>query len=365
MFAAGCAQPQELGYSKRFASLPSSCADVSAAVEDSLRGYAGDIYAPRDLHTLDYSVGDSWQRLACTITYDDDPIPDGDGMPAAGPMSRTVTVDLRLTGFGSLPGSTTTALATEWRRPSDAGPPTPLPGVGEDAITWTSEPGDRVRAHVLARIGNLKIEVVTDGRDWTGDERFPLADTHRLRTALRSGGEAITAALAHYLPDQLPQVSTPQTRPSPTTYSSPPPQLTHFDPCAIPDTALAPVGLTSHPSRNCVWNGGARYDVEVELSDQAFADVIYRSERYAHPVPVTVNGRRALQVYWASDSRWFCDLAFDTPRGDDQGRIVGTTVLAAVANATRNPISRDTLCDELLRVAAAFEPHLPPGRSMR
>ncbi|MBF6135583.1 hypothetical protein IU501_21580 [Nocardia otitidiscaviarum] len=108
-----------------------------------------------------------------------------------GDLGRYALGCLRLTGFGSLAGSTTTALATEWRRPSDAGPPTPLPGVGEDAITWTSEPGDRVRAHVLARIGNLEIEVVTDGRDWSGDERFPLADTHRLRTALRSGGEVV------------------------------------------------------------------------------------------------------------------------------------------------------------------------------
>ncbi|GAB4583873.1 hypothetical protein Ntsu_17050 [Nocardia sp. IFM 10818] len=138
-----------------------------------------------------------------------------------------------------------------------------------------------------------------------------------------------------------------------------------WDPCVLPESAIADAGLdpatenryaTADHERSCSWRGDW-YSVSIVSRAAAFDSAFYDPEQYTNPEPVTVNGRRAVLLHWASGSEHFCDLALDAPQAvNGNGRTVGVILLEATTNEIGR---RHALCAELTRLASPLVPHLP------
>ncbi|MGK8555789.1 hypothetical protein [Nocardia gipuzkoensis] len=260
----------------------------------------------------------------------------------------------------------------EFRTQRGVGAPRRLWNVGDDAIVWTEEPrAGEFSVRTRSRVDNLSISVTTSGKDWSGGQTFPTADSANLREDLGSGAESITAAVARSLPATLPRAtlefdwsgSSTSTGTSTTTTIPPPPV---WDPCALPESAVAAAGLDPASKKphdgidrkGCRWRGDW-YDVDVTSSAESFEDAFYDAGKYTRPRPMTVGERPTLMLHWELDSDYFCDLALDAPQGERLGVEVGVVLIEASTNVKGR---RNELCIALARLADPLVRHVPPGR---
>ncbi|WP_157533677.1 DUF3558 family protein [Nocardia otitidiscaviarum] len=349
-------------------------------LEPQLRDFAVGLHRPdTPMQTQYVENARIVQGVTCAITYDD-PMPDGENYPAAGPLSRSLTLTLRATGE-----SRTHWAKTRTVRPDTVGleridGPTQLSGVGDDAVLVAGFRSlvDTAEARIRARVHNVEIEVNTSGMDWAGGPSMPVTDSPSLRTSLSTAAKQLTTAIAGALPQLSPpttigwtlQPSAPENDDSPPDTSP----ITVWDPCSIPESAVTQAGLdpTSKESSPGVHEESAR----CEWAGQGFSLVLesearlFRSDIYGHPdwrtgfTPVVVGGRTAVFVDSVSHGDTGCMLAFDVPQGVRWGGTVGIVAMEAWASrpSYSGGMGRPALCDALHRVADVLVPHLPPGR---
>ncbi|MFX0576817.1 DUF3558 domain-containing protein [Nocardia nepalensis] len=372
LWLVGCSHEiADLEYRSGFSSLPATCADAVKPVEQAVQAFAGDLYSPAVGFEQSHTSSEYAQDLYCAAKYDD-PVPREPIKPYRVPMSRSVTINYDIVTLPILAGATTTGLLAQATTTSNSSPPMSVPGVGEDAITWVEQPKAAVRIGLRFRIGNLQVEVVTSGEDWSGiPESFPVGDSPELRKDLQSGAESVAKAVAQQARSVLPTTVLPWPSSASTTSTAAPTttksQIPVWDPCTIPDRDLAAAGLEPGSKRSgagtvsdyasCMWHG-AWYSFSIYSTSVPFAAEVYDRDKYVRPTPLTIGGRPAVQLYWA-DSDYFCDIAFDVARDPRSGVASGTvTFETSVSENGRRP----ELCSELKRVTNTLVGAVPPGR---
>lgn len=362
----GCARPSvpEWTWVSGYSRLPSGCAELGESVDGAVRGFLGALPGrDRPMHVRTVSERDLW----CSLTAEN-PVPSD----RTGPMSRTATVSLTLETTPRMEeAGPTTAVTTsrEFTPPASAvGAPESLSGVGDAARIWVVQTADdTVQVEARAVVGNLTIRVITGGHNW--NLGYPDGDTASLREDLRAGAESLIAVVARTIPPQLPTAvfdSDSTTTSSSSPISTPNSAAPVWDPCELTRTALAGSELTqtekSSPdpahSKSCYWKG-SWFNLSVESTEEWFARRFYDRERYVTPTPVEVGGRTGLRLYWV-DSEYTCDLVFDVPQGEVEGRQVGVVLLQV--NTGVEAGLREEACAKVTSLAEKIVGHLPPGR---
>ncbi|MCP9622939.1 DUF3558 domain-containing protein [Nocardia otitidiscaviarum] len=352
--------------------LPPSCADIDGPVAEVLREYIGDLYrTDKRLQTLETKIDNMYRRVRCILVLED-PVPHGSSAPEAGPMSRTVEIGLMVDV--PLPAITTTM------RPaggfgSRVDTTAPLPGVGDEALSWTGSGFlDRDVAGASAQVGNLRIDVEVVGMDWTGGDAVPVYSSRYMKADLRSGAESIVAALARELPATMPQTTFDRTLPPVSAVSTPlrePSAISVWDPCTIPDSAIAQVGLDPaakatkvfsllDDAKTCGWETDD-YTFSVSAGANRFTSVFYYPGHYPSFQSITVGGRQAMSLPDAISEGNQCNLAFDAPQGERYAAAVGVVEMT-VRSRDYDHRDRDALCTKLFRIADPLVQYLPPGR---
>ncbi|MFE9577208.1 DUF3558 family protein [Nocardia sp. NPDC006044] len=367
----GCSPSAGEQYRAGFSELPARCADALKPADQAIKAFAGEAYsAVAKAPDADREIGDTSQSLTCAMKFGSsiqrEPV-----KPYRTPMWRNATVSYFLSLYpigvndkrpnlpDYVPGSTL----------SDAPRPTPIAGIGENAITWEkTAKGDPPRISVMFSINNLIVTVETWGKDWSGiPETFPVVDSPELRADLRTGTEAIARAVAQHVPSALPQAKLTQPSLTKSTRTSKTAENPSFvwDPCQIPDDRLSAAGLDPKSqfrgdydtkSAMCMWRGGW-YRLRVSQNVAPFEWSVYNRTTYVRPKPVTIGDHHAVQVQW-DISADVCALVFEIPQEanlPDQG---GQT-LTFEASLTDDRSSAD-LCPELTRATTLLATSLPP-----
>lgn len=384
----GCANPGETTetqkYRPGFASLPASCAEAVKPLETAVKAFAGELYRPnvefeRDVRT-DSPSGQA-QTLNCSDMVYSVPIPREPIQPGLVPMSRSFSIRYDLTKTPRRVEQITQSLVARANKASYGTQPSTAPGIGEDAITWVDEPRNSpVRFGLRFVIGNLDVDIMTSGWDWSEDsEPWPADDSPKLREDLRAGAESIAKAVAQHAQSALPitvftpvpsaTTSTPPTTTSPTTAASDP-RTPAWNPCTIPDSDIAAAGLQigSKESRSydlntrCTWQG-AWFRVEIYSAGYSFESMIYSNDDYMRPIRLTIGDRRAVGVHLRFGGKLHCTIAFDVAQNPKSGIAGGTLVFDArvFGNKVVTDSQHTELCDELTRVTSALLAVLPPG----
>ncbi|WP_280397997.1 DUF3558 family protein [Nocardia carnea] len=343
------------------------------AAGDALQRFAGALATvdAQPVTTSEFATS-AGQTLACAVTFED-PIPHPDKVSTPVPLSRTAEILLRVWTHPILAEPPTTSAEAE---PSSAsGAPTPVPGLGDQAEIATLTAGtDKVAVSVRTRLGNLDVNVRTQGLNWSGASGIPpSADSPGLRAELAAGAESIATALLHNLSASLPRETLrPESGTSSPSAASTAPESTTpmapqqvWDPCTIPEADLTAAGLdpqsekTSTPfpeSKQCRWSGPS-YEVAVFTKDSRFTEWAY--EVFTQPRPVMVGDRRALLAVPEGVSATPCTLLFDIPQGIDDGIVTG---VVEVQVSTETSGNRDAPCTELTHLTVPLTRHFPPGR---
>ncbi|MFE5476861.1 hypothetical protein ACFQ9R_14245 [Nocardia sp. NPDC056541] len=342
-------------------------------VREALGRFAGRLEdADARLHAADTGTPLGANELICTVSFDADPVPVGDVMPAAGPLLRTVTIEL---DRGPVPPpqihATTTPMASNAVEREHFSTPRQLDGIGDDAMVRDQDQAGAMRSWATAVVGNVRLEVVTSGMDWSGAATPPVWRSPTMRADLSSGAEMILTDLARELPESLPVAtseppSTPTTAP-PGTTAVPVPV---WNACGIPESAIAAAGLDpskkeSGTSGGCRWRGDG-YTVEIVVGAEPFHEVYYSHYGwYPTPRPIKIRDRPALMAAKAfggagSDvDDGYCELGFDTPFGTKNGIPTGRVSIELWDTADRKPTA---VCKELARLADPLVAHIPPSR---
>ncbi|WP_405148585.1 DUF3558 domain-containing protein [Nocardia salmonicida] len=381
VFAAGCsiggggttgsAVPEVRSYS----ALPSSCEEVDAEARESLSRFAGYLEDPdARLQAADIGTPLGANSLICTVSFDTDPVPVGEVMPAAGPLLRTVTIELERGPV--LPPrihTTRTPMASNAVEREHFSTPRRLDGIGDDAMISEQDQAGAMRSWATALVGNVRLEVVTSGMDWSGGATPPVWRSPTMLDDLSSGAEAILADLADSLPETLPIAtteppsSTPTAHPGTKTTAAPVPV---WDPCGIPESAITAMGLDpskkeSGTGGHCRWHGD-KYTVEILSGTEPFHEVYYSHYGwYPTPRPTKILDRRALMVTKAFGGAGadvddgYCELGFDTPFGAKNGIPTGHVSIELWDTVDREPAA---VCKDLARLAEPLVAHLPPSR---
>ncbi|MEV0059024.1 DUF3558 family protein [Nocardia sp. NPDC050718] len=369
----GSAVPEDRSY----ASLPSSCAEVDVAARESLVQFAGYLEKPETrLQSLDTGSPLGADELICTVSFDADPVPAGEFMPKAGPLLRTVTINLDRGPV--VPGeyrTTRPPMASDAPERKGFGTPRQLDGIGDDAMLRVEDNAGTMRSWATAVVDNIRIEVITSGMDWSGGSTPPVWSSPTMRDGLSSGAEAILAELARELPPTLPTAtSEPATRPA-TSTSTARQEVNQpvWDPCSIPESAIAEARLQPATEQTgeegkgsrCAWKGDG-YTLAIESTDEAFHAVYYSHYGwYPTPRPAKVRDRQALLVaksFGGADhdvDDGYCELGFDTPFGTKNGIPVGRVGIELWDDNDRKP---NAVCKDLVSIAELLVAHLPPSR---
>ncbi|WP_280420133.1 DUF3558 family protein [Nocardia carnea] len=365
----GTTEPQ---YPSGYSALPASCAEVGTAAGDTLHRFAGDlpIVDARLVTTSEFDTGVG-QTLTCTVTYED-PIPHLDRVSTPEPLSRTARIDLLVWTNPAVLGQTTTSAETEPTSASEA--PTPIRGLGDQADIRTLPIGkNQVAVGVRTMLGNLAVNVHTQGLNWSGESGTPpTGDSPVLRNDLASGAESIAAALVDNLSVSLsrttfpPESATASVGSTTSTLTTPTAPQPMWDPCTIPDADVAAAGLNPQSEKTgtpkpevaqCRWTGPS-HDVAVFTRNRRYTDWAYGV--FTQPRPVMVGDRRALlAVPGDVAANASCTLLFDIPQGTQDGIETGVVEVQA---STETPGNRDALCADLIRLAVPLTQHLPAGR---
>ncbi|MCP9618907.1 DUF3558 domain-containing protein [Nocardia otitidiscaviarum] len=363
-----------------FTSVP-ACDGLDTMLEASLHAFAGDLYSADSRMQTQYVVNNKMvQGVTCALTMDQ-PVPRTDSYPAAGPLARSVTI--QLSAVGESPTHWTmlrTSATPDSLGMDETSEATPLPGIGDTAILWTGRDWlDAAKARARARISNIDIDVTTSGMNWSGGPQMPVTDSTDLTKDLSEGAEQITAALVRGLQDTLPQKTIGWTLQPGAPEDDDPPATTDlvqvWDPCTLADSAITSAGLdiaskedrgtVLADSASCRWDGnGFTLDVE-STAAQRFTQLIYQHPtHYTGFQPVTVGGRRALRVDSTSHGDTGCMLAFDIPQGVRGGGTVGMVRMQAWASrpSYSGGMGHAAVCDALTGIGEVLAPHLPPGR---
>ncbi|MFC9432147.1 DUF3558 family protein [Nocardia sp. NPDC057030] len=367
----GCSPGAGERYKAGFSELPARCSDALKPADGAIKAFAGEAYsAVREAPDADRAAGDTSQSLTCAMKFGSsiqrEPV-----KPYRTPMWRNATVSYFLSLYPIGVNDTRPNLANyvPGSTQPDSPRPTPVAGIGENAVTWEkTAKGDPPRISVMFSIDNLIVTVETWGKDWSGiPETFPVVDSPELRADLRAGTEAIAEAVAQQVPSALPRAMltqpslTSSTRTS-TTAENP---SVVWDPCQIPDDRLSAAGLDPNSllrgdydtkSAQCIWRGGW-YRLRVSQTVAPFEGSIYENRTYVHPKPVTIGDRHAVQVRWDASTDW-CVLAFEIPREANLPDKGGQTLRFEAARTDDHPPA--DLCTELTRVTTLLSPSLPP-----
>ncbi|MEU4318534.1 DUF3558 family protein [Nocardia fluminea] len=359
---------------RSYAALPSSCEEVDGAVREALGRFAGRLEdAKTRLQDADVATPLGPNELFCSVSFDADPVPVGDAMPAAGPLLRTVTVALERSPVVPPPRThlATTPMASNAGEREHFSAPRRLDGIGDDAMIRDQDQAGVMRSWATAMVGNVRLEVVTSGMDWSGGGAPPVWRSSAMRDDLSSGAEVILADLARALPESLPVATSeppPGTaRPGTTTTAVPVPV---WDPCGIPESVLTAAGLD--PSKKQHGTGGScrwrddRYTVEILSGAEPFHEVYYSHYGwYPTPRPIKIRDRAALMVTKAFDGAGttpddgYCELGFDTPFGKKNGIPAGRVSIELWDSGDREPAA---VCKDLVRLAEPLVAHIPPSR---
>ncbi|MFD4439120.1 DUF3558 family protein [Nocardia sp. NPDC058519] len=307
------------------------------------------------------------------MSFDADPVPAGDVMPVAGPLLRTVTIELSR-GPVLLPQIhiTRPPMASNAVEREHFSAPRRLDGIGDDAMIRDQDQAGAMRSWATAVLGNVSLEVVTSGMDWSGGATPPVWRSLTMRDDLSSGAEAILADLARELPESLPVAtseppSTSTAPPSVTTTAVPVPV---WNPCGIPESAIAAAGLDPSKKENgtggrCRWHGDG-YTVEILAGAEPFHEVYYSHYGwYPTPRPIKIRDRPALMVAKAFGGAGadvddgYCELGFDTPFGTKNGIPTGRVSIELWDTVDREPAA---VCKDLARLAEPLVAHIPPSR---
>ncbi|MBF6176197.1 DUF3558 family protein [Nocardia blacklockiae] len=361
-----CGGSDEPQYATGYSALPASCAEVGTAAGETLHRFAGALpTAGAQLVTKSETDTGLAQGLTCTATYED-PIPRLDEVTTPQPLSRTATIQLLLWTTPTMLAPTTTSTTAPASTDQAA---TPVPGIGDQADISTRAAGNKISVTMRTKLGNLAINVETQGSNWSGASGTPpTGDSPALRIDLAAGAESIAKALAQNLPASLPrktlQPETPTTPAPPSTTTTLAPQPV-WDPCTIPDADLNAAGLNpqskksdtpSPTQKQCRWTSPS-HEVAVFTRDSRFTDWAY--EVFTQPRPLTIGPRRALTVTSDMPNDPRCTLLFDIPQSTKDGIPTGVVQVEA---STNTPGDRDTLCSELTRLAVPLTQHFPPSR---
>ncbi|MFD6392505.1 DUF3558 family protein [Nocardia sp. NPDC060259] len=347
---------------------------MDAAARESLIQFAGDLENPDTRLLADTGSSNGPNEIFCRVNFDANPVPDGDVMPKAGPLLRTVTIELDrgpVVPQGLQP--TRAPMASNAAQRTNFSTPQQLDGIGDDAMIAIEDSDGTIRSWATSVIGNVRIQVVTAGMDWSGSTSPPVWGSPTMREDLSEGAEAILAELARELPSAMPTAtSEPPTPPAVATSTVPPtadPPV--WDPCSIPESAIAEARLRPAPKQSaasgsrCEWKGDG-YTLAIGSTAEAFHQVYYSHYGwYPRPRPVRVGDRQALQVaksFGGADAEvddGYCELGFDTPFGTKNGIPIGAVGIEMWDDADRKPTA---VCKDLVRLAESLVPHLPPSR---
>ncbi|UGT44046.1 DUF3558 domain-containing protein [Nocardia yamanashiensis] len=370
----GCGRDDsDAGYTG-FVSLP-TCAEIEPALTATLREVVGDeLYrASRHLITTRTDVESANVRVVgCRIVFED-PMPRGSMVPAAGPLSRTIDISVSI----DRPIRTISTSVKPAVPASELDTTTPLPGVGDEALTWVGGAFlDADRAGAVAKIDNLQIDVGMSGMDWTGGDKVPVNHSRYLQADLRSSAQSLITVLAAEVPKALPRSTFDWTLPPlPTPLPAPAADapITVWDPCTLADEVFAAAGLDpaakqpggfsvleSHKS--CMWSQDG-YLFTISAGQSGFLRAYYYPGFHETFTQITVNGRRSMSLPQVTSPEHSCNLVFDTPFGERNAAPVGAVEME-VSSWERRYTTREQLCDILFRIARPLAPHLPPERAL-
>ncbi|MGW4354409.1 hypothetical protein ACWELJ_20225 [Nocardia sp. NPDC004582] len=349
---------------------PPSCDDADRSIRSALREYVPKLFQEnRHLRTESTNLAAYSRSVHCELVLEN-PMPRTADVPAAGPLSRTIVIDLDV----SPPRSVSTTMKPN-RPDSYVQSTTPLSGVGEEALSWTGQQNPLSdEGGASARIGTLRMDVRITGADWSGGDTEPVWTSRYLKSDLRSGAESLIRALTADLPENLPRTTLTWPLPTPSTTSPPTeePPITSWDPCTIPDSSITAAGLD--PASKKVggygslvngWNACQWHKDDFDFSISAGSDRFLYAYFYpGHDTrfrPIGIGGRVGLSLPSESYSEHSCNLAFDAPQGERAGAPVGAVEMVVSSWSDRR-YSRDELCDKLFGIAGSLVAQLPPGR---
>ncbi|WP_433590503.1 hypothetical protein [Nocardia sp. CA-145437] len=348
---------------------PPSCDDADRSLRSALRDYVPKLFQEnRHLRTESSDFSGYSRSVRCELVLEN-PVPRTADVPAAGPLSRTIVINLDV----SPPLSISTTM-----KPNRPDPwvtsTTPLPGVGEEALSWSGQqrPGYD-EGGASARVGTLRMDVTLSGMDWSGGEAVPVWESRYLKPDLRSGAESLVTALAADLPRNLRRTTLTWPLPTPSTTSPPieEPPMTVWDPCTIPDSSITAAGLDPASKKiggyslfdgkkACQWHKDD-FDFSISAGSNRFLYAFFYPGFHTTFRPIGIGGRVGLSLPKESYSEHSCNLAFDAPRGEQAGAPVGVVEMVVSSWSDRN-YSRDELCGKLFGIAGPLISQLPPGR---
>jgi hypothetical protein len=371
-WVAGCASEIETPDEQPgFSSLPASCSKAMQPLESAVRDFAGDLYdSPVRGDGDELSRENPYtQSLTCEARYLE-ALPRAPIGSARMPMTRSVGITYGITTLPQYSDATTTAVRAQVPEDDNNSTPVQLSGIGEDAVTWVERDGHGdVHVSVRFRLGNLDVGIRTSGMDWPATAAtMPSGKSPELQQDLQSGAESIAAAVAGHVESALPKAmltwptdTSAASSPATTTTSAPKAPL--WDPCRLPDSAVAAAGLAPStkkpeggPDRpSCEWSG-EWFDIRIDSPATTFESEIYHRETYVRPEFVTPAGRPALMFTWA-DTEYFCDVAFEI--AGEPGSYPQLVIVEATAHEDDKGVE---LCGELGKVTEAVAGAIPVTR---
>lgn len=368
LLTTGCSGVIGPKYAAGFSAVPADCAAALKPAEPAIKAFAGEVYSSAtEFEDDDRSVSPYSQYLGCAQNFGTSVLREPLA-PHRKPMWRNVEVSYFVSMYPIMAGETTRSLMEREEIDTRSPRPTPVAGIGDDAVTWVKarSPRELTRVTVEFKIGNLSVQVETSGKDWSGvAEAATVFDSAELRADLQSGAESIAKALARQVPSALPTtvLTMPsRTKTTTTTTTTTAIRPVVWDPCLISERSITAAGLEERPDiwasgsdrSRCGWDG-AWYRVVAHSTEAPFESSVY--ENYVNPKPVTIGSRHAVQTHSRS-SDLFCVLSFELPVEANIPHAGGRT-LEFEASLTESH-SRAELCDELVRVVTVLQGDLPP-----
>ncbi|MEV2226802.1 hypothetical protein AB0E01_44260 [Nocardia vinacea] len=366
-------------YQPGFASLPNSCAEAVQPLRAIVEKFAGELYRPNVEFVHATRVDRrTTQTLECRDMEYSVPIPREPSQPGVVPTSRSLSIRYQLDKEPRRMDYTTRGLVSKFS--SRHTQVSPTSGIGEDGIIWVDEEkNSQMVTGVEFVLDNLFVELLTTGWDWSAESAPWPAASPKLGVDLRAGAESVAKEVVRHAQTALPTTvfappgtasASSTTAAPPTIAKTPEADVPAWNPCTIPDGAIAAAGLERGVSgdegfdldTSCPWHG-SWFNFEIYSTTRSFESVIYSDKDYRRPIFRKIGNRNVVEV----DRRFanaHCAIAVDVAQNPKSGIAAGTLVLEGRAfgiNRVLTDSQRAELCTEVTRVAEALLPALAPG----